>query len=140
MDCHRLACIYSYSPFQTKKYVDQENIQLWCEEEKLWCTSHNPCDVSWCCRHFLTHCDIYAAEGLKEFCQHFVSSDAFFVEIQEWLQYNLENLPLGSSKFCSPFQLDELRLLDYAIEGVPFQLLFRMPSPHSIASPSGEYA
>ncbi|CAM6030721.1 unnamed protein product [Sphagnum balticum] len=77
-------------------------------------------------------------KGLKEFCQHFASSDAFFVEIQEWLQYNLENLPLGSSKFCSPFQLDELRLLDYAIEGVPFQLLFRMPSPHSVASPSAE--
>ncbi len=28
-DCHWLACVYSYSPFQTKKYVDQENIQLW---------------------------------------------------------------------------------------------------------------
>ncbi len=89
------------------------------------------------CFEAFFHCAVYTAEGLAQFSQHFVSSDAFFVEIQEWLQYNLENLPSESSKFCSPFQLDELRLLDYAIEGVPCQLLFRMPP---MASPSGEYA
>lgn len=87
--------------------------------------------------NLISHSPFSAAEGLREFTRKIVNVDAFIVEIQAWIQENL-NPSSGNSKFRSPFQLDQLRLLDYALEGVAFQQLLRMPVSQSSATPPGE--
>lgn len=78
----------------------------------------------------------YTAEGSKQFFQQFVSCDSFLAEIwARWLQDNLQKLPSGGSKFSPPFQDDRSACWNYAVEGVPFQFLFQMPSPNLVAIP-----
>lgn len=78
------------------------------------------------------------AEGLREFSLKIVNVDAFITEIQEWIEEKLQVLPSGRTKFHSPFQVDQLRLLDYALVGVSFQQLLRMPLSQSYTSSPGE--
>lgn len=73
-------------------------------------------------------------EGLKEFARKLVNVDAFITEIQEWIEEKLQVLPSGKTKFQSPFQVDQLRTLDYALVGVSFQQLLRMPVSQSYTS------
>ncbi|XP_002962784.2 uncharacterized protein LOC9647155 [Selaginella moellendorffii] len=62
--------------------------------------------------------------GLKDFAKRFVDCDEFTSHAQEWLLGKLGN---PEDQFKEPFQLDELKQLDYALEGVIFQQLLRMP-------------
>jgi len=78
------------------------------------------------------------AEGLREFSRKLVNVDEFITEIQEWIEEKLQILPSGRTKFHSPFQVDQLRLLDYALVGVSFQQLLRMPVSQSYTSSPGE--
>ncbi|XP_019195288.1 PREDICTED: uncharacterized protein LOC109189041 [Ipomoea nil] len=74
-----------------------------------------------------------AYKVLKDYAAKLVDIDLFTRILEEWVQENLypDN---GNSEqsFSSPFLIDELRALDYALEGILFQQLFRMPcSPYS---------
>lgn len=73
-------------------------------------------------------------EGLREFSRKLVNVEAFITEIREWIEEKLQVLPSGRTKFHSPFQVDQLRLLDYALVGVSFQQLLRMPVSRSHSS------
>jgi hypothetical protein len=81
---------------------------------------------------------LVVAEGLKDFSRKIVNVDAFISEIEEWIQEKLHVLPSGRTKFTPPFQVDQLRLLDYALEGVSFQQLLRMPVTQSGTTSPGE--
>lgn len=65
------------------------------------------------------------AQDRKEFLRKFVDSDAFTARIKNWLE---EVCVHRSSTFDVPFELIDLQKFDYALEGVPFQQLIRMPS------------
>ncbi|KAI5671810.1 hypothetical protein M9H77_12174 [Catharanthus roseus] len=61
----------------------------------------------------------------KEFLRKFVDSDAFTANLKGWLE---EVFVRRSSVIDVPFELIDLQKFDYALEGVPFQQLIRMPS------------
>nr|GMD49578.1 Casein kinase (serine/threonine/tyrosine protein kinase) [Ipomoea batatas] len=74
-----------------------------------------------------------AYKVLKDYAAKLVDIDLFTEILEEWVQENLypDNGNCEQS-FSSPFLIDELRALDYALEGILFQQLFRMPcSPYS---------
>ncbi|XP_020114242.1 uncharacterized protein LOC109728283 [Ananas comosus] len=69
--------------------------------------------------------------GCKEFLRKFVDSEILTENLQDWF--------LASSQFDVPFNLTELQNFDYALEGVSFQQLVRMPSAlHASTSDSIE--
>lgn len=67
-------------------------------------------------------------KGLKDYGRKLVDVELFTQYLEDWV---LENLNYDSDddkqSFSSPFTTDELRKLDMALEGVPFQQLVRMP-------------
>ncbi|KAJ7570135.1 hypothetical protein O6H91_01G107800 [Diphasiastrum complanatum] len=63
----------------------------------------------------------------KEFEKNFSDCNAFLSKVHDWLYEKLEGEVEGKLQFEKPFQLEELRQLDLAIEGRSFQQLFRMP-------------
>lgn len=71
--------------------------------------------------------------GLKEFAKKLVDSKAFTNKLQDWFSRKRDTSVDGESPFHrkflfeSPFQLEELREFDYALEGIGFQQLLRMP-------------
>ncbi|XP_057421471.1 uncharacterized protein LOC130715386 isoform X2 [Lotus japonicus] len=67
-------------------------------------------------------------KGLKEYGRKLVDLELFTQYLEEWVLENLNGDSAdGSQSFSSPFTIDELRKLDLALEGVPFQQLVRMP-------------
>ncbi|GLJ49670.1 hypothetical protein SUGI_1053750 [Cryptomeria japonica] len=66
-------------------------------------------------------------KGLKDFAKRFLDSGIFTNKLQDWLFEKLDKSPDGKLLFESPFKLDELREFDYALEGIGFQQLIRMP-------------
>lgn len=72
--------------------------------------------------------------GPKEFLTRLSDSEAFSIELQSWLEEKLSIQDNGQPHIEAPFQLDELRQFDFALEGVLFQQLHRMPSIHSAAA------
>ncbi|XP_021742113.1 uncharacterized protein LOC110708318 [Chenopodium quinoa] len=69
-----------------------------------------------------------AYKSLKDCARNLVDSELFIQSLEDWI---LENSLTDSNheySFDSPFQIDELRQLDYALEGTFFQQLFRMPT------------
>ncbi|KAJ7548341.1 hypothetical protein O6H91_07G007800 [Diphasiastrum complanatum] len=76
--------------------------------------------------------------GLKEFAKNFSDCNAFLSLLQDWLYDKLEGQVEGELQFEKPFELEELRQLDYAIEGTSFQQLFRMPYLQPGASGAAE--
>lgn len=71
-----------------------------------------------------------AYKALKETARNLVDSELFIQSLEDWI---LENSLTDSNhgeqySFNSPFQTDELRQLDFALEGTFFQQLFRMPT------------
>ncbi|KAL3678863.1 hypothetical protein R1sor_021819 [Riccia sorocarpa] len=74
---------------------------------------------------------------LREFSRKFSDSNVFTSHLQDWLHEKLEHYEEDeeSTPFPLPFQLEELRQLDYALEGVLFQQLLRMP-PAASGPPS----
>jgi hypothetical protein len=75
---------------------------------------------------------------LKQFFQQFVSCDSFLAEIWlDGLQDNLQKLPSGGFQIFSslPTEMTDPLAGIMQWEGVPFQLLFQMPSPNLVAIP-----
>ncbi|KAJ0972043.1 hypothetical protein J5N97_020002 [Dioscorea zingiberensis] len=76
-------------------------------------------------------CSRSAFDGLREYSKTVVDIETFSSYIEDWI---LQKLPSNSSDkkllFKPPFMVDELQKLDYALDGVFFQQLFRMPFSH----------
>ncbi|KAG6410575.1 hypothetical protein SASPL_128637 [Salvia splendens] len=62
----------------------------------------------------------------KEFLRRFVDSEVLKENLEDWLEDIVEDNV--RSAFDLPFELIDLQKFDYALEGVPFQQLIRMPS------------
>ncbi|XP_021756957.1 uncharacterized protein LOC110722041 [Chenopodium quinoa] len=62
----------------------------------------------------------------KEFLRRFVDSKIFTSNLEEWFEAVSDDS--GQETFDVPFELVELQKFDYALEGVSFQQLIRMPS------------
>lgn len=61
----------------------------------------------------------------KEFLRRFVDSEILSANLEEWLE---EFAGCDAPSFELPFELIDLQKFDYALEGVSFQQLIRMPS------------
>ncbi|XP_055807341.1 uncharacterized protein LOC129876060 isoform X2 [Solanum dulcamara] len=69
-------------------------------------------------------------ENRKEFLRRFVASESLIENLKTWYEKVREEPP-----FDVPFELIDLQKFDYALEGVPFQQLIRMPrAMHGSAS------
>ncbi|KAL2247069.1 UNVERIFIED_CONTAM: hypothetical protein Sindi_2559200, partial [Sesamum indicum] len=67
---------------------------------------------------------------LKEYSTKITDLNIFAEYLEDWIVENLYGKTSnGEQHFSSPFLIDELRTLDFALEGVLFQQLLRMPSP-----------
>ncbi|KAL7134302.1 hypothetical protein ABFS83_11G017600 [Erythranthe nasuta] len=62
----------------------------------------------------------------KEFLRRFVDSETLKAYLTDWLEDLAQDN--GTPSFDVPFELIDLQKFDYALEGVPFQQLIRMPS------------
>lgn len=71
---------------------------------------------------------VSSPSGPKQFLKRLVDSEAFSKSLQGWLEQRLTIQENGRPLIEAPFQLDELRQFDFALEGVLFQQLLRMPS------------
>ncbi|PWA55541.1 protein kinase-like domain-containing protein [Artemisia annua] len=68
----------------------------------------------------------------EQFLHRFTDSQILIAHLEDWFQ----TLEESSLNFDVPFELIDLQKFDYALEGVSFQQLIRMPSA-SYAAPSG---
>ncbi|XP_023751029.1 uncharacterized protein LOC111899412 [Lactuca sativa] len=65
-----------------------------------------------------------ALKAAKECAKNLTDIDLFSQHLEEWINEN-------SHGFTSPFQLEDLQTLDFALESVLFQQLHRMPISHN---------
>ncbi|KAK3032312.1 hypothetical protein RJ639_035917 [Escallonia herrerae] len=72
----------------------------------------------------------------KEFLRRFVDNGILARNLEDWFEELTENSASKAPKFDVPFELIDLQKFDYALEGVSFQQLIRMPTAVS-ASTSG---
>lgn len=67
---------------------------------------------------------------LKEYSLKLVDFNIFAEYLEDWVAKNLYSKTNdGEQHFSSPFSIDDLRTFDFALEGVLFQQLLRMPYP-----------
>ncbi|KAJ1392380.1 Protein kinase-like domain superfamily [Sesbania bispinosa] len=64
----------------------------------------------------------------KEFFYKFVESDSLSEKLVDWFESITEKCALKQPAFDVPFELVELQKFDYALEGISFQQLTRMPN------------
>ncbi|XP_009630238.1 uncharacterized protein [Nicotiana tomentosiformis] len=64
----------------------------------------------------------------KEFLHKFVDSESLTENLRTWYEETAENSTCNEPSFDVPFELIDLQKFDYALGGVPFQQLIRMPS------------
>ncbi|KAL3813145.1 hypothetical protein ACJIZ3_014413 [Penstemon smallii] len=64
---------------------------------------------------------------LKEYATKLTDLNIFTEFLEDWVSDNLYNE--SEPRFSSPFSIDDIRTFDFALEGVPFQQLLRMPYP-----------
>ncbi|KAM7505107.1 hypothetical protein LguiB_004011 [Lonicera macranthoides] len=76
------------------------------------------------------------SQECKEFLRRFVDSEILTANLEDWFEELAEKSELKTPSFDVPFELIDLQKFDYALEGVSFQQMIRMPSP-VYASPSG---
>ncbi|KVI00492.1 Protein kinase-like domain-containing protein [Cynara cardunculus var. scolymus] len=69
-----------------------------------------------------------AFKATKECARNLTDIDLFTQHLEEWILENSHDLDHG---FSSPFLLDELQNLDFALESVLFQQLHRMPCSYN---------
>ncbi|CAI8613722.1 unnamed protein product [Vicia faba] len=75
----------------------------------------------------------------KEFFYKFVDSDSLNEKLVDWFESITEKYTSKQQAFDVPFELIELQKFDYALEGIPFQQLTRMPNAvHASASEAVE--
>ncbi|KAG4927688.1 hypothetical protein JHK82_053390 [Glycine max] len=67
-------------------------------------------------------------QNQKEFFYKFVESDSLTAKLVDWFESVTENSELKQQAFDVPFELIELQKFDYALEGISFQQLTRMPN------------
>ncbi|KAG7569987.1 Protein kinase-like domain superfamily [Arabidopsis thaliana x Arabidopsis arenosa] len=66
----------------------------------------------------------------RDFLSRFTDSSHFTEKLEDWFALTLENSATSNGPvFDVPFELVELQKFDYALEGISFQQLTRMPSP-----------
>ncbi|AEC09909.1 putative protein kinase-like domain superfamily [Arabidopsis thaliana] len=65
----------------------------------------------------------------RDFLSRFTDSAHFTEKLEDWFASTLENSASEGPVFDVPFELVELQKFDYALEGISFQQLTRMPSP-----------
>ncbi|XP_050944173.1 uncharacterized protein LOC103502889 isoform X1 [Cucumis melo] len=65
----------------------------------------------------------------KEFLNRFSDSEIFTAKLEDWFEEISESSRTKKSVFDVPFELIDLQKFDYALEGISFQQLIRMPSP-----------
>ncbi|KAJ7976506.1 Kinase family protein [Quillaja saponaria] len=66
-------------------------------------------------------------QNQKEFFYRFVESDILTAELEDWFESVEESAPKKHA-FNVPFELIELQKFDYALEGISFQQVIRMPN------------
>ncbi|KAL6007709.1 hypothetical protein ACLOJK_033210 [Asimina triloba] len=67
-------------------------------------------------------------KGLKDYVKKLIDVESFSHHLEDWvLERAYSDSPERKQSFNSPFPIDDLRKLDYALEGMLFQQLFRMP-------------
>ncbi|GAB2277649.1 hypothetical protein Dimus_012355 [Dionaea muscipula] len=68
-------------------------------------------------------------KALKYYVRNIVDLDVFTRGLEDWVLENsiAADSSNGGQLFNSPFQMDELRQLDFALEGILFQHVCRMP-------------
>ncbi|XP_031103003.1 uncharacterized protein LOC116006676 [Ipomoea triloba] len=64
----------------------------------------------------------------KEFLRRFTDSEILTTNLTTWFEEIAEKSAHDALPFETPFELIDLQKFDYALEGVPFQQLVRMPS------------
>ncbi|KAK9289482.1 hypothetical protein L1049_007637 [Liquidambar formosana] len=64
----------------------------------------------------------------KEFLHKFVDSEILTVKLEDWFNSISEKSARKKPVFDVPFELIDLQKFDYALEGVSFQQLIRMPN------------
>ncbi|XP_057481941.1 uncharacterized protein LOC130768846 [Actinidia eriantha] len=88
-------------------------------------STHRPASISASTKsHFNS---IRVLKVLKEYTRKLVDLDLFTGSLEDWFVEKLQDTTHGAQPFRSPFTIDELRTFDFALEGVLFQHLFRMP-------------
>lgn len=68
------------------------------------------------------------SQNRKEFLHRLVDSEILTEKLGDWFQSKSEAATCKNPVFDVPFELVELQKFDYALEGVSFQQLIRMPS------------
>lgn len=68
------------------------------------------------------------SRNCKEFLRRFVDSESLIENLSEWFQEITEQSSQKAPAFDVPFELIDLQKFDYALEGIPFQQLIRMPN------------
>ncbi|KAK4404679.1 hypothetical protein Sango_0836500 [Sesamum angolense] len=74
------------------------------------------------------------AQDRKEFFRRFVDSEILKANLTDWFE-NISECS-ASPAFDVPFELIDLQKFDYALEGVQFQQLIRMPSAIHVSTSS----
>ncbi|ESQ52816.1 hypothetical protein EUTSA_v10016332mg [Eutrema salsugineum] len=64
----------------------------------------------------------------REFLSRFTDGEHFTEKLEDWFGLVLENSGTNGPVFEVPFELVELQKFDYALEGISFQQLTRMPN------------
>ncbi|XP_038721182.1 uncharacterized protein LOC120013449 [Tripterygium wilfordii] len=68
------------------------------------------------------------ARHQKEFLYRFMDSERLTLELRDWIESMSEESGPENPAFDVPFELIELQKFDYALEGVSFRQLIRMPN------------
>ncbi|KAJ8461157.1 hypothetical protein OPV22_034083 [Ensete ventricosum] len=69
-----------------------------------------------------------SSSSCKDFLRKFVDSEILTANLEDWLSGISEESDFRKPTFDVPFELTEIQNFDYALEGVSFQQLIRMPN------------
>ncbi|CAD6258429.1 unnamed protein product [Miscanthus lutarioriparius] len=70
----------------------------------------------------------FSSSTCKDFLRKFVDSELLTSSLEDWFSGHSEDCGFRKPAFDVPFDLTELQNFDYALEGVTFQQLVRMPN------------
>ncbi|GJN13878.1 hypothetical protein PR202_gb00630 [Eleusine coracana subsp. coracana] len=70
----------------------------------------------------------FSSSTCKDFLREFVDNELLTSSLEDWFSGHSEDYGFRKLTFVAPFDLTELQSFDYALEGVTFQQLVRMPN------------
>ncbi|PVH61367.1 hypothetical protein PAHAL_3G017700 [Panicum hallii] len=70
----------------------------------------------------------FSSSTCKDFLRKFVDNELLTSSLEDWFSGHSEDFDFRKPAFDVPFDLTELQNFDYALEGVTFQQLVRMPN------------